>query len=469
MSEFTTDDFLLHTQTAKELYHNYAKDLPIIDYHNHLSPQQIAEDVQFENITQVWLYGDHYKWRAMRAFGIDEKYITGSASDKEKFMKWAEVVPHTLRNPLYHWTHLELKRYFNIDELLSPKTAEAIWEETNRQLAQKSHSANGLLKQMKVEVLCTTDDPTDALEHHKSITANHDLVKTLPTFRPDKAYAIENLENYKIYLKTLEAVSGITIENYSHLIEALKNRIDYFDAQGCRLADHGLEQLYAVEHLDYDIEVLFNKLNTGKALQEDEVHYYKMKTLQHLCKYYHEKGWTQQFHLGAIRDNNSRLLTELGPDTGFDSIGDFSQAKALSEFFNILDLNNQLAKTILYNLNPSDNEVFATMAGNYNDGTIKGKMQYGSAWWFLDQKDGMEKQINALSNMGLLSCFVGMLTDSRSFLSFPRHEYFRRILCNMIGQDVANGELPIDEELLSTLVKNICYDNAKAYFGFNAD
>jgi len=466
MSEFITQDFLLQNKMAKTLYHEYAKAMPIIDYHNHLSPELIAGDYQFKNITEVWLSGDHYKWRAMRAFGIDEKYITGSASDKEKFMKWAEVVPHTLRNPLYHWTHLELKRYFGIDELLSSKTAEAIWEETNRQLAQKSHSANGLLKQMKVEVLCTTDDPIDSLEHHKSISENRDLVKTLPAFRPDKAYAVENSENYKAYLKKLEVVSGKTIENYSQLVDVLKNRIDYFDAHGCRLSDHGLEQLYVIERLDYDIEALFSKLKKGIALQKGEVHYYKMKTLQHLCKYYSEKGWTQQFHLGAIRDNNSRLLSTLGPDTGFDSIGDFSQAQAMSEFFNALDLNNQLAKTILYNLNPSDNEVFATMAGNYNDGSIKGKMQYGSAWWFLDQKDGMEKQINALSNMGLLSCFVGMLTDSRSFLSFPRHEYFRRILCNMIGKDVENGELPADEELLSALVKNICYDNAMGYFGF---
>jgi glucuronate isomerase len=466
MSEFITQDFLLQNHMAKTLYHEYAKAMPIIDYHNHLSPELIAKGYQFKNITEVWLSGDHYKWRAMRAFGIDEKYITGSASDKEKFMKWAEVVPHTLRNPLYHWTHLELKRYFGIDELLSPKTAESIWEETNRQLAQQSHSANGLLKQMKVEVLCTTDDPIDSLEHHKSISENHDLVKTLPTFRPDKAYAVENSENYNTYLKKLEAVSGKVIDHYSQLLDVLKQRIDYFDAHGCRLSDHGLEQLYIIEHLDYDIEALFSKLKTGVALQKNEVRYYKMKTLQHLCKYYSEKGWTQQFHLGAIRDNNSRLLSTLGPDTGFDSIGDFSQAKAMSAFFNALDLNNQLAKTILYNLNPSDNEVFATMAGNYNDGSIKGKMQFGSAWWFLDQKDGMENQINALSNLGLLSCFVGMLTDSRSFLSFPRHEYFRRILCNMIGKDVENGELPADEELLSTLVKDISYDNAKGYFGF---
>ena len=319
---------------------------------------------------------------------------------------------------------------------------------------------------MKVEVLCTTDDPTDSLEHHKSIAQNDNLVKTLPTFRPDKAYAVEHVENYQAYLQKLAGASRTSIANYAALIEALKSRIDYFDAHGCKLSDHGLEQLYAVNHLDFDIEDLFNKLIAGEALDKAETHFYKTKTLQHLCKYYHEKGWTQQFHLGAIRDNNKRLLSQLGPDTGFDSIGDFSQARAMSEFFNALDTSNQLAKTILYNLNPSDNEVFVTMAGNYNDGTIKGKMQFGSAWWFLDQKDGMEKQIDALSNLGLLSCFVGMLTDSRSFLSFPRHEYFRRILCNMIGNDVANGEVPNDMALLSTLVKDICYYNAKGYFGF---
>lgn len=466
MSKFLTEDFLLSNNTAKKLYNDFAASLPIIDYHNHLSPELIAKDYQFKNITEVWLSGDHYKWRAMRAFGIDEKYITGSASAKEKFMKWAEVVPHTLRNPLYHWTHLELKRYFDIDELLSEATAEKIWEECNRQIAEKSHSANGLLKMMNVEVLCTTDDPTDTLEHHKAIAENDDLVNTLPTFRPDKAYAVENTQDYLSYLEKLETVSGVSIDNYSQLVEALKSRIDYFDAHGCKLSDHGLEQLYAINHLDFDIESLFAKLKAGEALDKLEIQFYKTKTLQHLCKYYHEKGWTQQFHLGAIRNNNSRLLAQLGHDTGFDSIGDFSQARALSEFFNALDSTNQLAKTILYNLNPSDNEVFATMAGNFNDGSIKGKMQFGSAWWFLDQKDGMEKQINALSNLGLLSCFVGMLTDSRSFLSFPRHEYFRRILCAMLGKDVENGQLPEDEKLLSKLVMDICYHNAKGYFGF---
>jgi glucuronate isomerase len=466
MKTFINNDFLLQTDFAKNLYHNYAKSLPIIDYHNHLSPQQIAEDIQFENITQVWLAGDHYKWRAMRAFGINEKYITGDAADKEKFLKWAEVVPYTVRNPLYHWTHLELKNYFGITELLSPETAEAIWDKTGLLLKQKSHSANGLLKLMHVESLCTTDDPTDSLEHHISINKEASKVKTFPTFRPDKAFAVEDVKSYNQYLNTLENSSKIDILTYQDLINALQIRIDYFHNVGTRLADHGLEQLYHFDIDFYDIETLFKKVKNNESLTTKEVHYFKAQTMIHLGKMYHAKGWTQQLHLGAIRNNNKRLLNDLGPDTGFDSIGDFSQAKALSGFLNTLDSTNQLAKTIVYNLNPSDNEVFATMVGNFNDGTIRGKVQFGSAWWFLDQKDGMEKQINTLSNQGLLSCFVGMLTDSRSFLSFPRHEYFRRILCNIIGNDVANGELPNDEKHLGKIISDICYYNAKNYFDF---
>ncbi|WP_299130754.1 glucuronate isomerase [uncultured Winogradskyella sp.] len=466
MNTFITKDFLLQTTIAKSLYHEYAKALPIIDYHNHLSPKEIAEDRQFENITQVWLAGDHYKWRAMRAFGINEKYITGDASDKDKFLKWAEVVPFTIRNPLYHWTHLELSNYFGITELLSPKTAESIWDKTGLLLKQKSHSANGLLKLMNVESLCTTDDPTDNLEHHKAIAKDHSKVKTLPTFRPDKAFAVEDVTSYNHYLGLLETSSGKSIHNYQDLITALQSRVDYFHNVGGRLADHGLEQLYHFNTKIFDIDQLFKKVKTNQALLTEEVQFFKAETMIHLGKMYHAKGWTQQLHLGAIRNNNKRLLSELGPDTGFDSMGDFPQAKALSGFLNTLDSTNQLAKTIVYNLNPSDNEVFATMVGNFNDGTIKGKVQFGSAWWFLDQKDGMEKQINTLSNQGLLSCFVGMLTDSRSFLSFPRHEYFRRILCNLIGNDVANGELPNDSEHLGKIVSDICYYNAKNYFDF---
>ena len=466
MNTFITNDFLLQTDFAKTLYHNYAKSLPIIDYHNHLSPQQIAEDTQFDNITQVWLAGDHYKWRAMRAFGINEKYITGDASDKDKFLKWAEVVPYTVRNPLYHWTHLELKNYFGITTLLSPDTAEAIWDKTELLLKQKSHSANGLLKLMNVESLCTTDDPIDGLEYHSAIQNDETRVKTFPTFRPDKAFAVEDNNVYNKYLNQLEKVSNIEILNYSDLLNALQSRVDYFHSKGGRLADHGLEQLYYFDNTEYDTESIFKKVKANQTLSKEEVQFFKAETMIHLGKMYHAKGWTQQLHLGAIRNNNKRLLSDLGPDTGFDSIGDLSQAKGLSGFLNTLDSTNQLAKTIVYNLNPSDNEVFATMVGNFNDGTIKGKVQFGSAWWFLDQKDGMEKQINTLSNQGLLSCFVGMLTDSRSFLSFPRHEYFRRILCNLIGNDVANNELPNDEKHLGKIVSDICYYNAKKYFDF---
>lgn len=466
MSTFLTEEFLLQNDFAKELYHNYAKKLPIIDYHNHLPPDEIAKDKQFENITQVWLAGDHYKWRAMRAFGINEKYITGNASDKEKFLKWAEVVPFTIRNPLFHWTHLELKAYFGIEELLSPENAEEIYEKTQKILQQKSHSANGLLKLMNVESLCTTDDPTDSLEHHIAIQKDASKVKTFPTFRPDKSFAVENVETYNIYLSKLEKASNISINTFADLLAALENRVDFFNENGGRLSDHGLGQLYFFKTEKYDIATLFNKIKANQELTPDEVAFFKAKTMIALGKMYHKKGWTMQLHLGAIRDNNKRLLAKLGPDTGFDSIGDFSQAEALSGFLNTLDSTNQLTKTIVYNLNPSNNEVFATMVGNFNDGTIKGKVQFGAAWWFLDQKDGMEKQINTLSNQGLLSCFVGMLTDSRSFLSFPRHEYFRRILCTIIGTDVANGELPNDIDFLGKIVSDICYYNAKNYFNF---
>ncbi len=464
MKPFITEDFLLQGEFAKKLYHNYAKDLPIIDYHNHLSPAEISGNRVFDNISQVWLAGDHYKWRAMRALGIDEKYITGDASDKEKFLKWAETVPYTVRNPLYHWTHLELKRYFGIDELLSPTNAEAIYASTSEQLQSASHHTVGLLQGQKVEYICTTDDPTDSLEYHVSIKNQGITPKVYPTFRPDKAFGIDNLVSYVDYLKQLGSVTNSTIDTYDKLCSALEQRIDFFDGKGGRLADHGLEQLYYFDTQVYDCNSIFSKVIQGKAITTEEVAFFKSKTLLFLSREYHKRGWTQQFHLGALRNNNKRLLASLGPDTGFDSIGDFSQARALSSFLNDLDSTDQLTKTVLYNLNPSDNEVFATMAGNFNDGSIKGKVQFGSGWWYLDQKDGMEKQMNTLSNMGLLSCFVGMLTDSRSFLSFPRHEYFRRILCNLIGNDVANGELPADEKWLGKIVSDISFYNAKAYF-----
>ncbi|PQJ72656.1 glucuronate isomerase [Polaribacter butkevichii] len=466
MKTFLKDDFLLQNDFAKKLYHDFAKKLPIIDYHNHLSPQQIAEDTQFENITQVWLYGDHYKWRAMRAFGINEKYITGNATDKEKFLKWAEVVPFTVRNPLFHWTHLELKAYFGIDEILSSENAEEIYNKTAKLLQNKTHSANGLLKMLNVESLCTTDDPIDDLKHHIAIQKDASKVNAFPTFRPDKSFAVEDVKAYNQYLTALEKASSLSINSYQDLLNALENRISFFNENGCKLSDHGLEQLSYFDTEIYDIATLFNKVKANENLTNEEVAFFKAKTMISLGKMYHKKGWTQQLHLGAIRNNNKRLLSELGPDTGFDSIGDFSQAKALSGFLNTLDSTNQLTKTIVYNLNPADNEVFATMVGNFNDGTIKGKVQFGAAWWFLDQKDGMEKQIETLSNQGLLSCFVGMLTDSRSFLSFPRHEYFRRILCNIIGTDVEKGELPNDEKFLGKIVSDICYYNAKNYFNF---
>lgn len=462
---FIKEDFLLHTEFAKRLYHDYVKDLPIIDYHNHLSPQMIAEDHQFENISQVWLYGDHYKWRAMRTLGISEEFITGNATDKSKFIKWAETVPFTMRNPLYHWTHLELKRYFGIDALLGKENAEEIYDYCSKQLTQSSHSTKGLLSQMKVEVVCTTDDPLDSLDYHLKEQNNPNL-KLLPAFRPDKAYAVNNATAYNHYLNQLEEVSGIQIKTFDDLKEVLKSRISYFHSKGCRLADHGLNYLPYFEEEGFNVDHMFKKVRRGKELSPLEVDQFKASTLKFLCKQYHINGWVQQFHLGALRDNNSRMLNLLGPDTGFDSIGDFKQAASLSKFLNHLDSTDQLSKTVIYNLNPADNEVMAAMVGNYNDGSVKGKVQFGSAWWFLDQKDGMEKQINSLSNIGLLSCFIGMLTDSRSFLSFPRHEYFRRILCNLFGKDVANGELPADEKWIGKLASDICYYNAKSYFPF---
>lgn len=469
MKTFLTEDFLLTTDFAKTLYHQYAKNLPIIDYHCHLSPQDIANNRQFENITKIWLEGDHYKWRAMRTLGINEKYITGNGSDAEKFEQWAYAVPYTVRNPLYHWTHLELKRYFDIDELLSPETGNNIYKTCSDKLNTPEYYTRRLLTKMNVETVCTTDDPADTLEHHQKIKKDNFSVKILPTFRPDKAYAVENPVTYLEYLKKLELTANTEIIDFNTLLEALSKRIDFFHETGCRLADHGLEQLYypnPYSTADLAINHIFHKLLNKDSLNMEEIHYFKYRTLVELGRLYHKKGWTQQFHLGALRNTNQRMLGKLGPDTGFDSIGDFSQSVALSKFLNELDSTDQLAKTILYNLNPADNEVMGTMIGNFNDGTTKGKVQYGSAWWFLDQKDGMEKQINALSNLGLLSCFIGMLTDSRSFLSYPRHEYFRRILCNLIGKDVANGELPADEKWLGKLVSDICYNNAKAYFKF---
>lgn len=465
-TSFLHEDFLLQNNFAKVLYHDYAQGLPIIDYHCHLPQRDIAGNRQFENLSQIWLAGDHYKWRAMRTLGIDEQYITGNATDKDKFEKWAYTVPYTVRNPLYHWTHLELQRYFGINQLLNPDTAKKIYTACTEKLNTPEYATRSLLKRMNVQVVCTTDDPADSLEDHFQLKQENFEIKILPTFRPDKAYAVENPAAYLTYLGQLGSAANVEINRYADLLKALENRIVFFTEAGCKLSDHGLEQLYHFHVNTFDIELLFKKLKKREALTVEEAHFFKYKTLLVLCRMYHQQGWTQQFHLGALRNTNERMLRELGPDTGFDSIGDFSQSVALSRFLNELDSTNQLAKTILYNLNPSDNEVMGTMIGNFNDGSVKGKIQFGSAWWFLDQKDGMEKQINALSNLGLLSCFIGMLTDSRSFLSYPRHEYFRRILCNLIGRDVENGELPKDEKWLGKIVSDICHYNAKEYFKF---
>lgn len=467
MKEFLGDDFLLTNSIAEELYHNHAAPMPIIDYHNHLEPEAMASNHQFENIAQAWLYGDHYKWRAMRANGMDEKYITGDATDEEKFAKWAATVPNTLRNPLYHWTHLELRRYFGISELLSPETAAEIYSETAALMQKDSHSSMGLLLQMKVESLCTTDDPVDNLQHHQAIKERIKAPKVLPTFRPDKALSLDGSSDYLTYIQKLSEASGVQIDSLDSLLEALQQRVNYFHENGCRVSDLGFHQIPAFDPKATGLDQLFASVLSGQTLEVEKKENLQAHVLTALCKMYHAKGWAQQFHLGALRNNNERALRELGPDTGYDSMGDYSQATRLSRFFNNLDNTDQLAKTIIYNLNPRDNDLFATMAGNFNDGKIIGKMQFGSGWWFLDQKKGMEDQMNSLSNMGLLSRFIGMLTDSRSFLSFPRHEYFRRILCNLIGTDVANGEIPHDMNLLGQMVEDICYYNAKNYFDFS--
>ncbi len=466
MKAFLDEEFLLQTPTAQKLYHDFAEKLPIIDYHNHLPPDQVASNINFKNLTQVWLYGDHYKWRAMRTNGINEDYITGQKSDYEKFEKWAETVPYTLRNPLYHWTHLELQRYFGIDDLLSVKTAQSIYDNATAKLQTPEYSVQGLLSKMNVETICTTDDPLDNLQFHQQLKNEGGTVKMLPAFRPDKAMNPDDLEVLNAYIEKLESVTNTSIDSYDGYLSALKSRHDYFSENGCKVSDHGLEQVYAENYTDEEIKNIFQKIRAKRSISLEENLKFKSAMLFQFALWGHEKGWVQQFHLGALRNNNTRMLKQLGPDTGWDSIGDFNQGRQLSKFLNRLDSENRLAKTIIYNLNPADNELIATMAGNYNDGSVAGKVQFGSAWWFLDQKDGMTKQINALSNMGLLSKFVGMLTDSRSFLSFPRHEYFRRLLCNLFGEDVENGELPNDTELIGKIISDICYYNAKNYFSF---
>lgn len=466
MKKFLDENFLLETETAKILYHDYAKDMPIIDYHNHLPPDEIAYDINYENLTRVWLNGDHYKWRAMRANGVEESYITGDKTDKEKFNKWAETVPYTMRNPLYHWTHLELRRYFDIIDILNFSTAGKIYNQASEMLKSKDFTVKKLLKKMKVQLVCTTDDPIDDLQYHQKIRSEDQSLIVLPTFRPDKAMEVTNPISFNDYLTKLESASNFSISTYNDYLNALKIRHNYFSSKGCCLSDHGLEEIYTEEYTESEINSIFSKIRTGNNLTADEIRKFKSCMLFVFAEWDWEKGFVQQYHLGALRNNNSRMLTKLGPDTGWDSIGDFKQAKSLSKFLSRLDHNNTLAKTILYNLNPSDNEVFATMAGNFNDGSSAGKIQWGSAWWFLDQKDGMARQINTLSNMGLISRFIGMLTDSRSFLSFPRHEYFRRLLCNIFGDEVEKGELPNDMPWIGEMIQNICYNNAKNYFNW---
>ncbi len=467
MKQFNDKNFVLDNEVAQDLFHNHAAKMPIIDYHCHLNPEMVANDHRFKSITELWLGGDHYKWRAMRTNGVDERYCTGKdTSDWEKFEKWAETVPYTLRNPLYHWTHLELKTAFGIEKLLSPKTAREIFDECNEKLSHPEFSARGLMKHYHVECVCTTDDPVDDLHNHIEYArakATEDPMM-IPAWRPDKAMNIEKPE-FGAYIRQLEQVSGVTITKFADMVDALKKRHDFFAANGCKLSDHGIEEFYDEDYTDSQIEVIFEKALRGQQLSVMETRQYKNCFLTVMAEMDADADWTQQFHYGAIRDNNTKMYNALGPDTGFDSIGEFNTAKAMSKFLNKLNMKGKLTRTILYTLNPCANEVIATMLGNFQGGE-PGKIQFGSGWWFNDQKDGMERQMNALSVLGLLSRFVGMLTDSRSFLSYPRHEYFRRILCNMLGNDVEKGLLPDDRELLGKMVEDISYNNARQYFKF---
>ena len=471
MKPFMYENFLLQTPTAQKLYHEHAAGMPIIDYHCHLIPKMVADDHKFSSITEIWLGGDHYKWRAMRSNGVPERFCTGTdTTDWEKFEKWAETVPYTFRNPLYHWTHLELKTAFGIDKLLNPETAREIFDACNDKLQNDpTMTARGLMRRYNVETVCTTDDPVDSLEYHKAVADSGFEVKMLPTWRPDKAMAVENPANFRAYVEKLAEVSGVEINKFQDMIDALQKRHDFFESMGCRLSDHGIEEFYAADYTQPEIDGIFNKVYGGKELSKEEIHKFKSAMLVVFGEVDYESGWTQQFHYGAIRDNNSKMFKLLGPDTGFDSIGEFTTAKSMAKFLDTLNSRGKLAKTILYNLNPCANEVIATMLGNFQDGSVAGKIQFGSGWWFLDQKDGMQKQMNALSVLGLLSRFVGMLTDSRSFLSYPRHEYFRRTLCNLVGTDIENGEVPYtgyEEARVNKMIEDICYNNAKNYFKF---
>ena len=466
MKNFLCENFVLETDTAAELYHNHAKTQPIIDYHSHLPPEDIAANRQFKTVTEAALEGDHYKWRALRSNGVNEELITGSASDIEKWRAWAATVPYTLRNPLYHWQHLELQRYFGITDLLNAESADSIYDRCNEKLQQADYTCRGLLAQMNVEVVCTTDDPADSLEHHIAIKNEGIDLKVLPTYRPDSLLRLEEPEEWQAYVNRLSEAADIDINSWSSAQEALKKRHDFFHENGCRLTDHGLIEPYAEDYTDSEIGAIFAKAQAGTALSELEMNKFRTAVMVFVGRLNAEKGWTMQMHFGPIRNNSGRMFRKLGRDAGFDSVGDRPMAEKLSKFLDTLDDTNELPKTILYNINPKDNETFATMCGNFMDGSTPGKIQFGSGWWFLDQKDGMEKQMNALSNLGLISRFVGMLTDSRSFLSFPRHEYFRRILCNIFGNDIENGLVPNDMKLVSEIIEIICYGNARNFFGF---
>jgi glucuronate isomerase len=461
--KFIHEDFLLQTRTARRLYHQYAEAEPIFDYHCHLPPKDIAENRQFKNLFEIWLEGDHYKWRAMRSNGVDEKYCTGAADPYEKFAAWAATVPHTLRNPLYHWTHLELKRYFGIDELLDEGSAAKIWQKSRDQLATPQLTTQGILKKFKVKTVCTTDDPTDDLKYHQQMATSQMETQVRPAFRPDKALGVHAPQAFNAWVKNLEIAANMEIKDFAGFLGALKKRHEFFHSQGCRLSDHGMNHCFADFCSEKQAGEIFAQTQRGLAANPTEQAQFGSFMMLFFGRLDAKAGWVKQLHLGALRSVNTRLLGKLGPDTGFDSIGDFSQAASLAAYLDRLDQENALPKTIIYNLNPADNYVFATMLGNFQDGTIPGKIQLGSGWWFLDQKEAMEWQMNALSNLGLLSRFVGMVTDSRSFMSYPRHEYFRRVLCNLIGRDVENGELPDDEALLGSMIRNICYANARQY------
>ncbi len=459
MQPFITEDFLLPNDVARELYHDHAKSEPIFDYHCHLPPDQIAQNKKFRNLYEVWLAGDHYKWRAMRSNGVPEKYCTGDASDWEKFLAYARTVPHTLRNPLYHWTHLELKRFFGINQRLDETTAKEIWEEANQKLA--SMPVNRILESNRVSVVCTTDDPIDSLEHHRKIRADGKLkTRVYPAWRPDKALAVDQPAAWNAWVDKLGAPGTLPA-----FLAALEQRFQFFHENGCRLSDHGLNHCFADDCTEAEAARVFDAARSGRQVSQEDVNKFRSFFMLWLGEQYRARGWVMQLHLGAMRNNNTRMMRILGADTGFDSIGDWPQAEPLARYLDRLDQNDHLPKTILYNLNPADNYAFATMLGNFQDGSTPGKLQFGAAWWFLDQLEAMEWQINALSNLGLLSCFIGMITDSRSFLSYSRHEYFRRLLCQLIARDVVNGELPHDMKLLGALVRNICYHNARNYFG----